>query len=434
MFSRKFTYRNDINECPMFLSVNQAILIPSPNEWNKDSIPISHPYITASVYLNSNPSQKFNNRSIIKSQCNNVFCSFNKSKYNHDFYLYYDEDSSRWSKTIPSIKNGNTKVYIAGLYMGHYPKVEKNNQFYYAIQLTELDFELKSNKLNYNIDEYEDDDELYFGTPSSKLKGSDKRKYDVSSEPSELSSSSSSSTSHNKKSKKKSVKKIKTITPTIEIDDQPVRIKHELSYDKLFTKKAGESNDKHPAIHPPYPYYNPKLPPPPLHDNPYYPYYSYYPPYDINKNPHNPLYSQASSSTSNFNDNINRNKKSDLSQQTNSDELFNKDKKSVQFDLPDDDLQQSETVKRGTKSTRGKQTSKRGSRSSKNSNPPTRKSPRKKGGILNIAVEKIIEIPSDEDNIDNTQTDESRMDTESDYNTQNEELLNNDDDSNNLSD
>ncbi|PKC08213.1 hypothetical protein RhiirA5_417206 [Rhizophagus irregularis] len=362
------------------------------------------------------------------------FCSFNKSKYNHDFYLYYDEDSSRWSKTIPSIKNGNTKVYIAGLYMGHYPKVEKNNQFYHAIQLTELDFELKSNKVNYNIDDYEDDDELYFGTPSSKLKGSDKRKYDVSSEPSELSLSSSSSTSHNKKSKKKSVKKIKTITPTIEIDDQPVRIKHELSYDKLFTKKAGESNDKHPAIHPPYPYYNPKLPPPPLHDNPYYPYYSYYPPYDINKNPHNPLYSQASSSTSNFNDNINRNKKSDLSQQTNSEELFNEDKKSVQFDLPDDDLQQSETVKRGTKSTRGKQTSKRGSRSSKNSNPPTRKSPRKKGGILNIAVEKIIEIPSDEDNIDNTQTDESRMDTESDYNTQNEELLNNDDDSNNLSD
>jgi hypothetical protein len=274
--------------------------------------------------------------------------------------------------------------------------------------------------MNYSIDD-EDDDELYFGTPSSKLKGSDKRKYDVSSESSELSSSSSSSTAHNKKNKKKSVKKTKITTPTIEIDDQPVKIKHELLYDKLFTKKTMESNDDQPAIHPPYPYYNPKLPPPLLYDNPYYSYYSYYsPPHDFTKNPHhNPLYSQPSFSTSNFNDNTNRNKKSDLSQQTNSKELLNKDKKSVQFDLSDDNIQQSEIVKRGAKSTYGKQSSKRGGRSSKISNPFTKKSPRKKGGILNIAIEKIIEILSEDDNM---QVDEfwlnknnSLMDTESDY-------------------
>ncbi|CAB4415798.1 unnamed protein product [Rhizophagus irregularis] len=148
MFSGKFTYRKGHGDNnPMFLSVNQAILIPNTNLWTRETIPISHPYITASVYLNSNPLQAHNNRNIIKSQCNNIFCSYDKSKYNHDFYLYYDENSNRWTKTLQTIKNGNTKVHISGLYMGYYSKDgENNDNIYHAIQLTELDFDFNSSK------------------------------------------------------------------------------------------------------------------------------------------------------------------------------------------------------------------------------------------------------------------------------------------------
>jgi len=97
--------------------------------------------------------------------------------------------------------------------------------------------------------------------------------------------------------------------------------------------------------------------------------------------------------------------------------------------LQNDDSQQSETTtKKGAKATR-KQGGKQGSRNAKSSKVPTRKSPRKKGGILNIAVEKIIEIPSEKDNmqVDETQLKktDSFMDTESDYNMQNEEIYSN---------
>jgi len=62
------------------------------NPWGPETIPISQPYITASVYLNKNPLAKYNDFDIIKSQCNNVFCFLNKTKYDHDFYLQYNND------------------------------------------------------------------------------------------------------------------------------------------------------------------------------------------------------------------------------------------------------------------------------------------------------------------------------------------------------
>ena len=56
-------------------------------------MPISHPYITAPVYLTNNPLQKNYGRKVIKSKCNNIFCAHDKMKYDHDFYLHYDENS-----------------------------------------------------------------------------------------------------------------------------------------------------------------------------------------------------------------------------------------------------------------------------------------------------------------------------------------------------
>jgi len=56
-------------------------------------MPISHPYITAPVYLTNNPLQKNYGRKVIKSKCNNIFCAYDKMKYDHDFYLHYDENS-----------------------------------------------------------------------------------------------------------------------------------------------------------------------------------------------------------------------------------------------------------------------------------------------------------------------------------------------------
>ncbi|GES98085.1 hypothetical protein RCL_jg16348.t1 [Rhizophagus clarus] len=79
------------------------------------------------------------------------------------------------------------------------------------------------------------------------------------------------------------------------------------------------------------------------------------------------------------------------------------------------------------KSTRGKKAT-RSKRSSKNSEskPQLRKSPLKRGGILDIAVNKIIEI-NDDDNIPQ-KSDTSFMDTESDYHTQNDDEMRDDDD------
>ncbi|GBC29067.2 hypothetical protein GLOIN_2v1786963 [Rhizophagus irregularis DAOM 181602=DAOM 197198] len=166
---------NDIHDFQKgnLLSVNQAILIPNPNPWTCETIPIFHPYITASVHLNSSPLQTHNHHNIIKHQCNNIFCSYDKSKYNHNFYLYYDENSNHWTKTLQTIKNGNTKVYISGLYMGYYSKDgENNDNIYHAIQLMELDFDFNSSKSIFsktsNYNDNDDDDELCFGTPKMK--------------------------------------------------------------------------------------------------------------------------------------------------------------------------------------------------------------------------------------------------------------------------
>jgi len=57
-------------------------------------------------------------------------------------------------RTIPNIK-GNTRVYISRYYRGYYKK--ENKKFFHAIQITELDFELKFNKFSNDND---DDDEL----------------------------------------------------------------------------------------------------------------------------------------------------------------------------------------------------------------------------------------------------------------------------------
>ena len=92
-----------------------------------------------------------------------------------------------------------------------------------------------------------------------------------------------------------------------------------------------------------------------------------------------------------------------------------KDKKSVQFK---DDVQHVDITKESKKSTRGK----RSSKNNKVSKPPTRKSPRKKGGILGIAVEKVVLSDDDDMQVDENQLTKTEsfntMDTESDYNTQ----------------
>ena len=137
------------------ISVNQAITYPRSKkiEWDRNNMPIAHPYVTTTVYLNSNPLAKHNNHEIIKSKSEKVYCSYNRKKYDHDFYLYYDEEGMRWSKTINSIKKGNMKVHISGFYIGSNEK--NNSSLFHAIQLTELNFESKFN----NSMNDDDDDE-----------------------------------------------------------------------------------------------------------------------------------------------------------------------------------------------------------------------------------------------------------------------------------
>lgn len=187
---------------------------------------MSHPYITASVNLGPDPLQDHGGHKVVKSHCNNIFCANDKLKYNHEFFLFYDENSSRWSKTLQAIKNGNTKVYISGLYMGYYSK-NNNDDIYHAIQLMEFDFDFNSprssifSNANYNNNDDDDDDEKYFGTPK---KGSSSKKRDLSL-PSEHSSDSSSNI-QNKKQKKKTKNKAHKM-------DEPVRVKNKISYDQL---------------------------------------------------------------------------------------------------------------------------------------------------------------------------------------------------------
>ena len=68
--------------------------------------------------------------------------------------------------------------------------------------------------------------------------------------------------------------------------------------------------------------------------------------------------------------------------------------------MQNDDSQQIETTtKKEAKATCGKQDSKQGGRNTKSSKVLIRKSPRKKGEILNITIKKIIEIPSEKDDM-----------------------------------
>ena len=176
------------------------------------------------------------------------------------------------------------------------------------------------------------------------------------------------------------------------------------------------------------PYY---LPPHPMYYH--YPYYPHNLSHDYSYNNSPNLDLQASSHTFNSptttaTKNIEKNISHMVSEKIEDIIVIDdpKDKKSVQFTLlKNDNLQQNDEnitkTTRSNRSTRGK----RGGKSTRGSKP-TRKSPRK-GGILNIAVEKIIKIPSEEDidmQVDETQLkkSDSFMDTESDYNTQNEEI------------
>ncbi|RIA89720.1 hypothetical protein C1645_771672 [Glomus cerebriforme] len=417
VLSGKFTFRKDLKENPIFLSVSQVVTWPSKKSpWKFEDLPICHPYISASVYLDKNPLQKHNDIPIIKGQCNNIFCSYDKSKYDHEFYLIYDNESERWTKTVPKIK-GNTRVYISGYYRGYFAK--EDQKFFHVIRITELDFESKYNKPS---NEDSDDDELVFGTPTKKKTSlssvSSKNKHKLLEsdfeEDSEKDLSDKSNSSQDKK-KKRSTKKLKTIP-------EKTRIKHEINYKDLpISNKLTESSHiTTKNFSPKQPYYNPYPPPksPPYYNPMYHPHYPYYPypPHDYNYN--NPSNSDLQTSSATI-ETIEKNS-SHISEKTEDIIVINddsKDKKTVQFALPKDNPQQDDVIERGGKSTRG-----RGGKKSKGSKPPIRKSPRKKSGVMNIAVEKIIEIPSAEE--DNMQVDEalkksdSFMDTESDYNTE----------------
>jgi hypothetical protein len=79
------------------ISVSQAIVWPhtKKNPWTPNTIQISYPYITASVFLPKNPLASHNDYDIIKSTCNSVFCSYDKLKYDHNFYLQYSTDTDQ---------------------------------------------------------------------------------------------------------------------------------------------------------------------------------------------------------------------------------------------------------------------------------------------------------------------------------------------------
>ena len=175
---------------------------------------------------------KYNDFDIIKSQYNNVFCSLNKTKYDHDFYLQYNNDIGRWTKILPSIKQGNVRVYISSFYKG-YSEKDGNNKVYHGIQLTELDFEPKYNKST------DDDDNDNFFFPSTSKKSSP-QKHNLSNS----SESSSSDTTQGKKKKRKSTKKAKANLTT----DQSVKFKQELSYEELLATSKLSKSDYSPYL------------------------------------------------------------------------------------------------------------------------------------------------------------------------------------------
>jgi hypothetical protein len=285
--------------------------------------------------------------------------------------------------------------------MGYYKKGQNNNAIYHAIQLTDLDFESKINQIVNNDDgdeEDDDDDEKIFGTSISPK--SNKRKHNLSHSESSDSSSNKPSFTNTTQNKKK---KKATKTSITDKTDEPTKIKHEITYEKLPAAKALASlNDNQPIQY--NPYFNPNLQSP---SQPYYYPYSYYPP-----PPQNML----------------------SSPEVAIDKNDNNDKKSVQFNVPEDNIQQNNTDKSlnheqdtesiqergGTKAKRGRK-----AKASTSTSNPTRRSPRNKGGILNMAVNKITDdddgMQLDDAQIKNSES-FSTMDTESDYNTQNEEI------------
>ena len=93
-------------------------------------------------------------------------------------------------------------------------------------------------------------------------------------------------------------------------------------------------------------------------------------------------------------------------------ELNRADKKIVQFDLPNEENNDNAVSQDNKRKTRKK-------RGQKSKDGPVRKSSRKKRGILNIAVNKVTES-------DDQQKSDSFMDTESDYQTHEEEETNDD--------
>lgn len=287
----------------------------------------------------------------------------------------------RWTKITQSIDQGNiSRVYISGFYKGCY---SVNDNVYHGIKLVEFDFESKYSK---NADD--DDDDLFFTSASTSAH----KKHNLS----DSSKSTSPDTSQDEKKKKKSTKKAKVNLET----DQSVKFKQELSYEEFPAVRAISKLDKSedyrrakeknvsPAQYPYFDYNRPppfdhnRPPPPPPSQHPYYysPYY-YPPPY-----------------RDSF----------EGSQQMESDKT---DKKMVQFDLPADETDENNNddneveSKRGTRGKRGRKPKAKGGN-------PVRKSPRKKG-ILNIAVDKVVEGESERS--------DSFMDTESDYQTQNED-------------
>ncbi len=216
------------------LSVSQIVTFPrsKKSQWDRDNMPIAHPYITATVYLDSNPLAKYKDHDIIKSKCDKIFCSYNRKKYDHLFYLYYDEEGTRWSKTIASIKKGNIKVHISGFYMGYSPKEDNNSLLFHAIQLTELDFESKI--IKYKDD---DDDEFFFGssTKTSKSLNQNKKHQILSS--SEAESLDNSITSNNSTENNKNYKK-KTKRSKSKATAESAKLIQSLSYDDFSANEA----------------------------------------------------------------------------------------------------------------------------------------------------------------------------------------------------
>ena len=216
------------------LSVSQIVTFPrsKKSQWDRDNMPIAHPYITATVYLDSNPLAKYKDHDIIKSKCDKIFCSYNRKKYDHLFYLYYDEEEIRWSKTIASIKKGNIKVHILGFYIEYLLKEDNNLLLFYAIQLIEFDFELK-------IDKYKDDDNdkffFEFLTKIFKLSNQNKKHQILSS--SETKSLDNSITSNNSTENNKKYKK-KTKRSKFKATAKSVKLIQLLFYDDFSANKA----------------------------------------------------------------------------------------------------------------------------------------------------------------------------------------------------